>query len=91
LSSSGAYSNAYVSKNGTTLGIGFSSSNGSFVEDNALSIVAATKAATFAGAVTAASLATAQTAAAATSIVITHKVPITLNGVVFYMALTNTP
>jgi hypothetical protein len=53
LSSSGAYSNAYVSKDGTTLGIGFSSSNGSFVEDNALSIVAATKAATFAGAVTA--------------------------------------
>jgi hypothetical protein len=52
LSSSGAYSNAYVSKNGTTLGIGFSSSNGSFVEDHALSIVAATKAATFAGAVT---------------------------------------
>ena len=52
LSSSGAYSNAYVSKNGTTLGIGFSSSNTSFVEDNALSIVAATKAATFAGAVT---------------------------------------
>jgi hypothetical protein len=52
LSSSGAYSNAYVSKNGTTLGIGFSSSNGIFVEDNALSIVASTKAATFAGAIT---------------------------------------
>ena len=46
---------------------------------------------TLAGAVSAASLATAQTAAAATSIVITHKIPITLNGTVYYMALTATP
>jgi hypothetical protein len=53
--------------------------------------IASSGTATFTGAVVAASLATAQTAAAATSIIITHKIPITLNGIVYYMALTATP
>ena len=49
LSSSGAYNHAYIGKNGTNLGIGFSSTNGSFTEDNAITIAAATKAVTLAG------------------------------------------
>ena len=49
LSSSGAYNNAYIGKNGTNLGIGFSSTNNSFTEDNAITIAAATKAVTLAG------------------------------------------
>ena len=47
--------------------------------------------ATFAGAVTAASLATTQTAAVAAAVVSTHKVPIVLNGVTYYILLTNVP
>lgn len=84
LSSSGGYSNAYVSKNGTTLGIGFSSSNGSFVEDNALSIVAATKAATFAGAV-----AIGNTVATGVAVASTHKVTMVIGGVTYYLLASN--
>ena len=49
LSSSGGYNHAYIGKNGTNLGIGFSSTNNSFTEDNAITIAAATKAVTLAG------------------------------------------
>jgi hypothetical protein len=73
---------------GTTAG---SAGAGALVVTGGLSAGNNGNASYFGGAVTAASLATAQTAAAATSIVITHKIPIVLNSVTYYMALTATP
>ena len=49
LSSNAAYNHAYISKGSTTLGIGFSSDNGSFVADDSITITAATKLVTLAG------------------------------------------
>ena len=49
LSSNAAYNHAYISKGSTTLGIGFSSDNGSFVADDSITITAATKLVTLTG------------------------------------------
>ena len=51
LTSTGAYNNGYINKTSTGLGIGLSSTNGSFTADDTITITAATKATTFAGAV----------------------------------------
>ena len=49
LSTNAAYNHAYISKGSTTLGIGFSSDNSSFVADDSITITAATKLVTLAG------------------------------------------